>query len=221
MPCNKCYDRGYRLNESKEFIGFCDCIIGIKHANAFKERSLNSAGIYKEYWHKTMADFYRQESPTQQMLIDRTAQAIGMIDVLRNTNFLWIIWGASGTGKTLSGSLILMAAIQKGYPSKYVIWSDILHKRIDEGEQSMDQLKNVDFLVIDKVGVDVMKDSKYPAETLDLILNYRHSNNKPTIVILDNDFESVRRRLPILGQLSNAGNVLEVQGKNYRTQALR
>ena len=118
-----------------------------------------------------------------------------------------------------------MAAIQRGYSARFVIWSDLISKRIDHDEtdtmHNLEALKNVDFLAIDKVNGDTIKDPKFPAETLDLILNYRYSNQKPTLIILDTSLDDARRRLPVLGELACPMNVSEVEGINYRINTIR
>jgi DNA replication protein DnaC len=223
--CEKCNNRGYLLNDSKEFMGFCDCPLGIKHKKMFWERTLSAAGIFSEYWYKTMKDFYPQSNfPKHMEFVEKTGKVIGNLDKIHNSNFLWIIYGKKGTGKTLAGSLILISAIQKGYAAKYIVWSDLLSKRLDPKENDpngLESIKNIDFLVVDKINGDVINDSKFPAETLDLILTYRYSNQKPTILILETDLLSAKKRLPILGEFAGDLNVSEVDGLNFRLTTIR
>ena len=108
--------------------------------------------------------------------------------------FIWAIYGDSGTGKTLAASLLLKESIKRGHKAKYIIWVDLLTKKLSgkEAEEYLERIKNVDMLCIDEINNDALRESKFPQETLDTILKYRYSNKKPTILVLSN------RMLPTL-----------------------
>lgn len=224
MTCKKCSDRGYLLNNKKEFIGFCDCLLGIKHKKSFWERSLSNAGIFSEYWYKTMRDFIVQANqPSHVDFVNRTGQTIGMIDTIHNTNFIWAIYGTNGVGKTLAASLVLIEAVRKGYTAKYIVWIELLRKRInlENDEAFMHGLKTVDFLAIDEINGDSFDKPKFPAETLEVLMKYRYSNQKPTIIILKDDIDVVSKKLPVLNELVSEKNISKVIGLNFRKDSVR
>ena len=220
MACEKCSDRGYLLTDGRNFTGFCDCAKGVEVSHAMWEKQQTLAGIPREYFAKELAHLYPQVNILHKDLVARTARNVENIESVYNTSSVWAIHGDSGTGKSLAGVLVLKAAIRHGYSSRYITWTDLLDGRLnpEEGETKLiTKLRNVDFLVMDEVGEDSMKyESKFPNETLEKVIKDRYSNQKPSILVLSDDFSAVSKRLPILTDLVGPSAISEVRGLNYR-----
>jgi DNA replication protein DnaC len=59
--------------------------------------------------------------------------------------------GTPGTGKTMSGTFILRAAIKAGFSAYYLTASDMLNEIINSKDDIRTTIKTVDFLMIDEL----------------------------------------------------------------------
>lgn len=221
MGCDKCYDSGYIVQPgTKIFSGFCSCARGVTVQREMWEQAQKKANIPRDYWHKEIEDLYPQTNPLHQSFVARVARNVSTVSAVHNTSACWAIFGDSGCGKTMGGILVLRAALRKGYSSYYTTWSEFMDDRLngDKAEERLlDKIKDKDFLCMDKVGQDAIRDdSKFPNETLTMLLGHRYENRKPTILLLSDTFDTTTRKLPILRDIVSHSAITEVRGLNYR-----
>ena len=222
MGCDKCYDRGYLLNDKREWDGLCDCPAGQKYLAKHIEKTFTEANIPHEFWKLELKDFIPQVHSVQHInFVERTASVIKSVPNIMKSSFIWVIYGDEGTGKTLAATLVLKEAIDKGFKVRYVLWGDIIANKLKTSDidKYLHDLKTAEMLCIDRVGGDsIGRESKFPNEILDSILSVRYSNQLPTIIILSTEFMEAAGRLPVLLSRVREQDKSEVRGMNYITQ---
>lgn len=221
--CKLCNNSGY-ISEQKDimarkFGSYCTCSIGQTEQKARWEEKLAEAGILKDYFDIHFGNFQSQSMyPKQQMFIKDVEYYLKNIAKKRNEGAPWLIYGPTGTGKTLGASLILKQAHKQGYTIRYAIWADLVDAVFDD-EQLIQKLRDVDFLVIDDFGRDkVAKESKFIEDLLEKIIKYRYSDRRPTILLSSIDYTELRRRFSVIPSLIGPNSISQVDGVNFRFQ---
>jgi IstB-like ATP binding protein len=110
-----------------------------------------------------------------------------------------IFVGSNSSGKTLLLSLIAQSAVNKGYKTLFINWSEFLHKYqsydiADEDEEYYQAALKCDLLLIDSVRDYDMSGTRNFQVLLDRLISYRDINDKITIVSIDT---TEKQELPI------------------------
>jgi DNA replication protein DnaC len=223
ITCKLCNNSGY-ISEQKDiaarkFGSYCTCSIGQQEHKKGWEAKLAEMGILKDYFNIHFGNFQAQNQfPKQLMFIKDIEYYLKNITKKREEGSPWLIYGPTGTGKTLGASLILKQAYKQGYTIKYTIWTDLIDAVFDD-ELLITKLREVDFLVIDDFGRDkVAKESKFIEDLLEKIIKYRYSDKRPTILISSIDYTELRRRFSVIPSLIGPNSISQVDGINFRLQ---
>jgi len=225
MSCPKCHDTGYiedRANST--FNNWCDCPIGQKTYVENWIQKLERAEIPSEFWTLKYNDFCPQPGFTSHMDFRRTLESfLKNIKDHRRDGTIWLICGESGVGKTLGGALVLKQALKKDFSAKYVVWTDIIDATLrDHDRDVLEDLRDVDFLVIDDLGNDKINNnrgSNFASDLLEKIIKPRYSNKKPTILI-SAMLEGLSEKFPILPRMVPREWCSLVKGVSFRTNKL-
>lgn len=143
-------------------------------------------------------------------------------------------WGEmNGTGKTLLAILMLKACIAKGY-SCYFTTSSEMMEMVKGGWHSDDdrarydaKCKNVDVLLIDDVGKEMLGDGRwadsFAKNTIESLIRIRTQQNRPTFITSNCSMQEIRDNYSrsLASLLSETMNVIHVEGQDGRSLANR
>ncbi len=112
--------------------------------------------------------------------------------------------GTKFSGKTFLLSVIAQGAINRGYTTKYIEWSDYIDRFISfEGrntnEEFFYQCLDVDFLIIDSIFQYDVSNNKFFMIQLDRLISSRLNSGKTTICSID----TTDNQNPIFGNIWN------------------
>jgi DNA replication protein DnaC len=181
--CSKCNGLGWEVDEL-ESIQSNNGINGRCHGCYFPNKFLD-ANIGYDYW---VIDENNWEGAPEDL-----AQISGYfdkLDTLRSQGRGFYIFGPYGVGKTSLACLFLkMVLIRTQYSGLFVPFSELvmLNSKIVTGwhdktiEDAINQIKNVDFLILDDLAKEYDNERDNGRATLNTILRYRDMWRKPTI----------------------------------------
>jgi DNA replication protein DnaC len=144
------------------------------------------ANIGLDYWGLNPKNWKGEKEDLKKILPYITKE--GLQELINSGNGFYI-FGDYGVGKTSLANMILMAAVAAGYTGLFVPFSELvmLTSKIMNGwhdqeiEDSLNQIKNVDFLVLDDLAKEYDNERDNGRATLNSILRYRDMWRKPTI----------------------------------------
>lgn len=169
LRCEKCSGTGVE----------CDC-----KQRAFFETKLYESCIPKDFWDLTEAEVkYNVESYNKNI-----KPYIKKIDVALRNGYGLLFSGDNGVGKTTFISLVLKAALAKGYSIYYTTLPDLLYD-LSKGFRDRDVAQRIewylssDFVAIDEIGKDSNKNKLFSAEFhFERILKNRFDDAVPTLL---------------------------------------
>lgn len=132
--------------------------------------------------------------------------------------------GSNGTGKTLLASLILKEAYICRYSCKRITFTQYVsiytenwgNSDIPSSDLTVDDIKNVEFLVLEEIGKEI--DSKVTAPILEDLLRYREDNGFVTIICTNSDVKSLTSRYgeSIMSLIAGATTRITLTGTDFR-----
>lgn len=154
---------------------------------------------------------------------------LGLVNPLAAKNLY--IHGTKGTSKSVSGCIILMEMIKKGYKGMYFdsflncsnyIVDSWYEKNKEPLIDIFDVISSYDFVVIDEVGDGWNTSNPSIENTLKKIFRERSNNMLPTIFISNHNKKSIKDPLEshIISLFSEAMSVVEFKGFDYREHVL-
>ena len=142
-----------------------------------KQKAYENSGVGRRYWNLTMDDF--RETPENAENRKAISDYIGS----KSMDNLWMV-GATGTGKTFLGAMIIRE-LGGVYVKSYQLINDVLMSASYSAKESVNEIVNryagYRRLVIDEVGKSGNKDTE--VNILWQILNERYENELPTVMI--------------------------------------
>jgi DNA replication protein DnaC len=211
---------------------------------------LLSCGILEEYHDKGFEDYYGHPNkwkeiqplitdwnlthPNQQIKLDyrsanellkQIAEYVKNITNAKKKGISLMLAGSNGTGKTLLGTAILKAVIQKGMSAQMTSLGGIIQCYTDgwgdpRKRQVFDErIKNTDFLLIDDVGKEYQaKNSDLTEIMFDNLIRYRVFRRKPFILTTNTAPNDLRNRYgnSLMSLLEGKTIKLKVIGDDYR-----
>ena len=127
-----------------------------------------------------------------------------------------ILSGGVGSGKTHLAAALANSLISQGVPVLFFTVPDLLdllHSQYNNGqhqdqsfEQTFEDVKTIPVLFLDDYGSE--KDSKWVAEKMYQLINYRYMTRLPTVVTINVSLDSIDDR--IRSRLLDSESVLEV-----------
>lgn len=132
--------------------------------------------------------------------------------------------GSNGTGKTLLSSLILKEAYACRYSCKRITFTQYVsiyteswgNNEISLSPLTVDDIKNVEFLVLEEIGKEI--DSKVTAPILEDLLRYREDNGLITIICTNSDVKNLTARYgeSIMSLIAGATTRITLTGTDFR-----
>lgn len=197
IKCDKCADTGeYRYltlhgvganQELRHATTYCDCPAGEDAYHLGLERDRMRA------WRDANIP-----SRFQGFSLDSSPWAKMRPELIETFRLWWdsaLLWGGFGVGKTGLAVSIARAVLWwdeadrpatirfKAMPDLMSELRDTYNRR--EGSKSeqqvLDELRDVDFLILDDIGAEQVKDTGWFEDRLYQIIGHRHSDEKPTI----------------------------------------
>ena len=135
--------------------------------------------------------------------------------------------GPQGTGKTMIGTLILKAALAKGYSGHFTTFYELLQdgsegfrSEVDK-EWFEDKVRNSDLLMIDDPGKEMHQGERqidFKQSMLDDVIRHRTSSLLSTIVTSNSTFDDFRKRygVSIASLMTETMEMVPFQGQDYR-----
>jgi DNA replication protein DnaC len=213
--CEKCDEGRIRIPKANGFgwtVRFCDCAYEYENAKMVYE-IINQGGISKRCLLDNPISLITE---TQYKILDKLLSD----DNDEKRNWLYV-WGLPGTGKTFFAT----AAAQIALAKEMTVYSSMVSQFLDDMRPNsenvgvMDKAKDADVLILDDWGKE--KSSDWVEERMFLILNYRYSENKITIITsnldLDTGFDDNATTQAMIGRIKHASEIIEMSEKNYRT----
>ncbi len=132
------------------------------------------------------------------------------------------LWGKPGTGKTHTMAALIRAYVGAGYKCKRSSFDEFCSQirstmspasKITEWEMT-EELKSIDLLFIDDLGLRSEPESSFVYQTFFLILNKRQERLLPTFISSNKDFKRLKETLfdvRILSRLKEA-LIIEITG---------
>jgi len=157
----------------------------IKRCTCFYINNYLDANIGYDYWNVNRDNFQGDISD-----FNKIAKFTERIQELKEKGLGLFLYGSNGSGKSTLGCYFLRQVINfSPYTAMFVPFSDlvILNSRIvgsyydKEAAAEIEQIKNVDFIVLDDIGKEFDSNKDYGRFTLNSILRYRDLWHKPTI----------------------------------------
>src|SRR5215470_341948 len=225
MSCPLCDDTGWKPDgdgvERPRRVVRCDCW----RENIGRER-LASANIPKRYQHCTLGNFTAYNESLQRAVVQTRRVADSFPDVSRGL----FLEGQPGVGKTHLAVAVLKQAIQTtGARGLFYDTRDLLRiirSTYDPATRTteLDILRPVmsaELLVLDDLGAE--KPSEWVEETMNLIVNTRYNERRPTIFTTNyedhpDDVDSLKARVGfrLHSRLHEMCEFLEYDGGDYR-----
>jgi len=175
----------------------CSCLTSLSvDNNAVFRSKIRRAGIGKRFEGKTFDD-YVAECKSRSRIIEIARNFASDFDVaLKRGTWLFFV-GNPGTGKTLLSCIIAQDVMKAGYSVLYVKARDVFRmvkeswRRDSEKKESeiIAELKAVDFLIIDEIGVQFGSDAE--RGILYDVLDGRYEDMKPLIATTNRGFEDL------------------------------
>lgn len=134
-----------------------------------------------------------------------------------------ILTGKSGSGKTMIATLLLKAALAKGYDGHFIGVIDFIQAYAGGwGNKEKDQwfnqrIKGVDLLVIDDLGV--LGETNLAERALNEVIRHRLSSLKPTIFTSEMGIDRLRTKYEGIVGRADEGGIHVVSGENWRRRA--
>ena len=225
MTCPLCDDTGWRPveDDSVRRVVRCDC-----WRDQVGHKRLAEANIPKRYQHCTLGNFTAYNESLERAVV----QARRVADAYPSISAGLFLEGQPGVGKTHLAAAVLKQVIQTtGARGVFYDTRDLLrlirstyNPTVRTAE--MDILRPVmeaDLLVLDDLGSE--KPSEWVEETMNLIVNTRYNERRPTIFTTnfeelpdDNDPEGLKSRIGfrIHSRLYEMCDFLEYDGADYR-----
>lgn len=182
-PCKKCDGSMYVKDKYGDILTDdigkdirCACFL----ANKYLE-----ANIGYDYWDIEVDNWTGDKKD-----LAKITKYFDKIDLLKEQGRGFFIYGSYGTGKTSEAILLLKHVIRTThYSALFVPFSElvILNSKVMTGwhdlntEKAIEQIKNIDFLVLDDLAKEFDNERDNGRATLNAILRYRDLWRKPTV----------------------------------------
>lgn len=140
-----------------------------------------------------------------------------------------IFAGKPGTGKTYLSLIMYQEIVMAGFSAHYEsslnflqVLLEMKFKHNSVFDRKMNELKKVDFLIIDEATESINANGRPSAVERQLLLNIvnsRYENKRCTLIISNKPEEGIVERLglPIFGRLKEGGLMLAFDWESYRT----
>jgi DNA replication protein DnaC len=177
-----------------------------------KQKTFERSGVGRRYWNLTMDDF--KETPENA----ENRRAIADYIASGSMDNLWMV-GATGTGKTMLGAMIVRE-LGGVYVKSYQLINDVLMSASYSAKESVNEIVNryagYKRLVIDEVGKSGNKDTEI--NILWQILNERYENEVPTVMISNLSKADLANYLGshIVDRFAGCTKALEFSGGSWR-----
>jgi len=138
-----------------------------------------------------------------------------------------MLWGDIGCGKTYAISALARRFYIQGWDVIFIRWYELtlqIRQAYSKNQSEWDIIKpfcRVDKLFIDDIGVTVSRDSQesdFSVRTLDLILDKRLANYKPTFFTSNHNIEDLSKTFDerIASRIQQDCLILQLKGKDKR-----
>lgn len=189
-------------------------------------KSLTCIGIPKEMQSMNIFDdviIYSKEYGAVVDYVSHYMSRIGNIPLSELKGICFM--GSNGTGKTLLASLILKEAYVRRFTCKRITFTKYVSiytedwgnsEHIINSDLSVDDIKNVEFLVLEEIGKEI--DSKVTAPILEDLLRYREDNGLVTIICTNSDTKNLKSRYgeSIMSLIAGATTRIVLTGNDFR-----
>lgn len=187
-------------------------------------KSLSLIGIPKDMQKLKISDL-NVPSEKYRKVLKYVEDYIDIIDLVPLSELGGICFmGSNGTGKTLLASMILKEAYACRYSCKRITFTQYVSIYTESWGNSdspsspltADDLKNVEFLVLEEIGKEI--DSKVTAPILEDLLRYREDNGLVTIICTNSDVKSLTARYgeSIMSLIAGATTRVTLTGTDFR-----
>lgn len=114
-----------------------------------------------------------------------------------------LLHGSYGSGKTSAAAVVLKEVSSRGAKALFVVAADLVDIKIERVEFEeyrtlYDRIRQVDFLVIDDVGMADL--SKFAGQLLVRILRYRYNDLKSTVLTTNLEVKAFKEAFPERGR---------------------
>jgi len=133
-----------------------------------------------------------------------------------------VLWGGTGTGKTLLAVATLKAAMNRGYTGLFQNAPELMYhfnstySTAETERDIIDALRNVDVLVLDDL--DKGKWTEKVSERIYVIINARYGGVKPTLITTNLDPRSLLELVgePIFDRIRECSIFVGLSGESFR-----
>jgi DNA replication protein DnaC len=180
------------------------------------------ACIPKSFWDVKGTDVRRNKKAFKMVILTY----IKKWRVALRNGYGLILCGDNGTGKTLFLSFILTQMIKRDCSAYYTSVAQLdvdIKSSFNDNERArrLDRLLDCDFLAIDEMGKEHVKDNSYLRSRLELLLKTRFDNGDPTLIASNLDLESLESHYgsSITSMFRGKFNFVPLICPDYREQA--
>lgn len=178
--CSVC--KGVGTITVRKFIKQCSCL-----KKFLKIKELVIANIPEAYWNLKLRDFVEQKGGNSIQVYWKMRKYLKHLGKARQMGLGILFAGTEGSGKTFLACCILKKALELGFTAKYLRFEDYLFlvksTPLEELSEIKQELKEVDFLVLDDIGREYHKvGSTFGISELIGLYKVRESENRPTVL---------------------------------------
>lgn len=147
------------------------------------------------------------------------------LDSMLNKGVGFFLYGASGTGKTSAGSVILKAGWERMKTGYFTTVKELRHavreeESFDGSESIMERCRNVDILVLDDLAADDFKNFTVGIGEVEHLLSNRSMRSKTTVLTTRLQPDFFRAEYPSILQTMQGTFVgIPVTGQNHKAEA--
>ena len=159
------------------------------------DKSLELMGIPKKYTHATIEDFGTYDSDSLARVKNFCKDYIENIEYNVSHSRGIFFFGSNGVGKSFLSSIILKEAYRHRYTCRRITFSVYVNQYADTWKDpendSYDQSKSAEFLVLEEIGKEI--DSKIATPILEDLLRYRDERGYTTIICSNIPLDEIKK----------------------------
>ncbi len=242
LVCKKCGEKRYFQKENFVAVCFCKCQIEEDEIKE-RQRELQEWKINHLKWLKAVSllGARYKEASFEKLDLDREEEFIQAVERCKKFCERWeqvqakglgiYLYGVHGTGKTLLTACIGNKLLEKGVAVLFTSFLEIARVLKDKYSRNesvlgfMQNLEQVDLLILDDIGTEVIvkstKEKSWLQEKIYEIINARYVQKKSTIFSSNESIQDLHikcgmesKTIDRIGEMSTVR--LEIKGTSYR-----